>query len=122
MEVFTQFSSDLDDSTKRQLAHGKSLMELLKQPLGKPLSMAEQVVTLIAANEHVFSDLDASKVKEFQGGLLNEFNENHKDIMTKLTSKKELTPELRESILEAAQDFKKQQFDEEETEETEAEE
>ena len=50
MEVFTQFSSDLDDSTKQQLEYGKGLMEILKQPLGRPLSMAEQVITLCAAN------------------------------------------------------------------------
>ena len=62
MEVFTQFSSDLDESTKKQLAHGKALMELLKQPLGHPMSMAEQVITLVAANAHVFSDLEAAQV------------------------------------------------------------
>ena len=66
MEVFTQFSSDLDESTKKQLAHGKALMELLKQPLGHPMSMAEQVITLVAANAHVFSDLEAAQVKPFQ--------------------------------------------------------
>ena len=57
MEVFTQFSSDLDENTKKQLAHGRALMELLKQPLGRPFTMAEQVITLVAANAHVFSDL-----------------------------------------------------------------
>ena len=46
MEVFTQFSSDLDDDTKEQLQYGKGLMELLKQPLCQPLDMAEQVITL----------------------------------------------------------------------------
>ena len=50
MEVFTQFSSDLDEMTKEQLAYGKRLMELLKQPLGRPLSMAEQVITLCTGN------------------------------------------------------------------------
>ena len=43
MEVFTQFSSDLDENTKKQLAHGRALMELLKQPLGRPFTMAEDV-------------------------------------------------------------------------------
>ena len=46
MEVFTQFSSDLDEATKAQLDYGKSIMELLKQPLGRPLSSSEQVITL----------------------------------------------------------------------------
>ena len=74
MEVFTQFSSDLDESTKKQLAHGKALMELLKQPLGHPMSMAEQVITLVAANAHVFSDLEAAQVKPFQKEMLADFN------------------------------------------------
>ena len=50
MEVFTQFSSDLDDATKEQLEYGSGLMELLKQPLGKPMSLADKVITLCAAS------------------------------------------------------------------------
>ena len=50
MEVFTQFSSDLDDTTKEQLQYGKGLMELLKQPLCNPMSLAEQVITLVAGS------------------------------------------------------------------------
>ncbi len=57
MEVFTQFSSDLDETTKEQLAYGKRLMELLRQPLGRPLSMQEQVITLCAATHHVMLDV-----------------------------------------------------------------
>ena len=53
MEVFTQFSSDLDENTKKQLAHGRALMELLKQPLGRPFTMAEQVITLLPM--HMYS-------------------------------------------------------------------
>ena len=49
MEVFTQFSSDLDDATKAQLAYGGCLMELLKQPLCNPLSLHQQVITLWTA-------------------------------------------------------------------------
>ena len=55
MEVFTQFSSDLDDATKAQLAHGRAIMELLKQPLCNPLSMPQQVITLVAATHKVLS-------------------------------------------------------------------
>ena len=106
MEVFTQFSSDLDDSTKKQLAHGKSLMELLKQPLGRPLSMAEQVITLVLANDHIFSDIDAAGVKKFQNEILDEFNNNHKDIISQLATTKELPDELKEQIIEAATDYK----------------
>jgi F-type H+-transporting ATPase subunit alpha len=106
MEIFTQFSSDLDDSTKQQLAHGRSLMELLKQPLGHPLSMAEQVITLVAANAHIFSDLPVSQVKDFQGRLLECFKTEHKDIINALESTGKLADDTRQAIIDAAMDFK----------------
>ena len=65
MEVFTQFASDLDDATKAQLAHGKALMELLKQPLCHPLSLHEQVMTLIMANHGVFDTIETKEVKKY---------------------------------------------------------
>jgi F-type H+-transporting ATPase subunit alpha len=106
MEVFTQFSSDLDDGTKRQLAHGKSLMELLKQPLGSPMSMAEQVITLVSANAHIFSDLEPAQVKTFQKGLLAEFAANHSDILTQLESTKQLSEDVQTSIEDIARAYK----------------
>ena len=106
MEVFTQFSSDLDESTKKQLAHGKALMELLKQPLGHPMSMAEQVITLVAANAHVFSDLDAAQVKPFQKEMLADFNMNHTDIINQLETTKSLSDDIKDSIVKAAESFK----------------
>lgn len=106
MEVFTQFSSDLDENTKKQLAHGKALMELLKQPLGHPMSMADQVITLVAANAHIFSDMDASEVKPFQSAMLKEFNLNHSDIVTELETKKTLSDDLKDSIVKAAGEIK----------------
>ena len=106
MEVFTQFSSDLDESTKKQLAHGKALMELLKQPLGHPMSMAEQVITLVAANSHVFSDLEAAQVKPFQKEMLADFNMNHTDIINQLETTKTLSDDIKDSIVKAAESFK----------------
>ena len=106
MEVFTQFSSDLDESTKKQLAHGKALMELLKQPLGHPMSMAEQVITLDAANAHVFSDLEAAQVKPFQKEMLADFNMNHTDIINQLETTKSLSDDIKDSIVKAAENFK----------------
>ena len=106
MEVFTQFSSDLDESTKKQLAHGKALMELLKQPLGHPMSMAEQVITLVAANAHVFSDLEAAQVKPFQKEMLADFNMNHTDIINQLETTKTLSDDINDSIVKAAESFK----------------
>ena len=106
MEVFTQFSSDLDESTKKQLAHGKALMELLKQPLGHPMSMAEQVITLVVANAHVFSDLEAAQVKPFQKEMLADFNMNHTDIINQLETTKSLSDDIKDSIVKVAESFK----------------
>ncbi len=105
MEVFTQFSSDLDENTKKQLSHGRSLMELLKQPLGKPFSMAEQVITLVSANAHVFSDMDVSDIQRFRKDLLQDFHDNHFDLINQLETSKDLTDDIKDEIIEVARDF-----------------
>ncbi len=107
MEVFTQFSSDLDATTKAQLQYGNSLMELLKQPLCRPLSMAEQVVTLCTATNKLMVDIDKSKIKKLQMDMLEHFNTMHKDVMEKIDKEKVLTDELKSQILDIANTFKK---------------
>ena len=106
MEVFTQFSSDLDAGTKEMLQYGKGLMELLKQPLCQPLSMAEQVITLCAATDRVMLDVPLSEMKDFQREMLDWFAREHSDIMSELAGKKVLGDELKKRILDAARDFK----------------
>ena len=81
MEVFTQFSSDLDDDTKEQLQYGKGLMELLKQPLCQPLDMAEQVITLWTATHKIFLNVEVKKIKETQKGMLEYFKNAHPEII-----------------------------------------
>ncbi|MCR5700834.1 MAG: F0F1 ATP synthase subunit alpha [Lachnospiraceae bacterium] len=107
MEVFTQFSSDLDENTKKQLAHGRALMELLKQPLGNPFSMAEQVITLTAANAHIFSDVPITEIKKFRIDLLEYMASEHPDIYSELEFSKDLTDDTKESIVKACEEFKK---------------
>ena len=106
MEVFTQFSSDLDEATKAQLAYGKRLMELLKQPLGRPLSMAEQVITLCTATHKVMVSVDVKQIKKFQMDMLAWFEDKHPEIGNEITEKKVLSDELAERIVEAAKEFK----------------
>jgi F-type H+-transporting ATPase subunit alpha len=106
MEVFTQFSSDLDAATKEQLQYGKCLMELLKQPLGEPLSMPKQVITLCAATGKVMIDIPVAKVKEFQKEMLQWFETAHSEIIQELNNTGVLSDELKKQILEAAADFK----------------
>ena len=106
MEVFTQFSSDLDDTTREQLAYGKGLMEVLKQPLYRPLSMAEQVITLVVATAKGFIDIPLTEVKRYQMALLDYIREHHGEIITELEETKTLTDELRQAVLTAAEEYK----------------
>ena len=106
MEVFTQFSSDLDDMTKEQLQYGKGLMELLKQPLCHPMSLAAQVITLVAANKRLLLDVDIKQMKEFQGRLLDFFKIEHKDVVDAINEKKVLDDGITEKIVEAVKEFK----------------
>ncbi len=108
MEVFTQFASDLDNATKEQLQHGHVLMELLKQPLCRPLSMAEQVMTLCAANGRVMLDVPVAQVKDFQMQFLSYMKEQHSDIVRQLETTKALDDELNKQICDAAVEFKKE--------------
>ena len=108
MEVFTQFSSDLDEETKEQLAYGNGLMELLKQPLGHPMSLAEQVVTLVAATSRLFIPIPKEQIKETQLGLLDYFHSNYPEIMKRIDNDKDLTDELKESIVAGAKKYLEQ--------------
>ena len=107
MEVFTQFSSDLDASTKEQLEYGSGLMELLKQPLCHPLSLHEKVITLCAATHKVMLGVETREIKEFQTEMLRYFDEKHPKIGQEIEEKKELSEELIEKITETAKEFKK---------------
>ena len=106
MEIFTQFSSDLDDQTKEQLQYGKGLMELLKQPLCHPMSLADQVITLVAANHRLFLDVEVKTLKKYQGELLEFFKAEHKDIVDEINEKKVLDEELTDKIVSAVKEFK----------------
>lgn len=110
MEVFTQFSSDLDDSTKQQLEYGKGLMEILKQPLGRPLSMAEQVITLCAANNKLFMGIPTKDVKKFQMDMLDYVRDHNGEIIHELEDKKVLTDELVEEIIRTVKEMKSAQM------------
>ena len=106
MEVFTQFASDLDDMTKEQLQHGKCLMELLKQPLCHPMSLADKVITLVAANKRLMLDVDTAKTKEFQLGMLDYIHVQHAELVTKINEEKVLDDAITEQIVEAVKEYK----------------
>ena len=106
LESFTQFSSDLDEATKTQLKYGSCLTELLKQPLGNPLSLHEQVITLCVATHRLMLDVPTDEVKQFQTDLLAFFESSHPEICSAIEEKKTLDDELTEQILSAAKEFK----------------
>ncbi|MBR7090125.1 MAG: F0F1 ATP synthase subunit alpha, partial [Lachnospiraceae bacterium] len=81
MEVFTQFSSDLDEATKSQLRHGRLLMELLKQPIGHPRSMADQVITLTVVNSGVIDTVPVEMAREFMAGYLEKVHTEEQTIV-----------------------------------------
>ena len=108
MEVFTQFSSDLDPATVEQLKYGKGLMELLKQPLCKPFSMPQQVIMLCAATGKVMIDVPVEKIREFRTGMLEYFAKSQPAIIRELETTGQLSDSLRDQIVKAAEEYRDQ--------------
>lgn len=108
MEVFTQFSSDLDAVTRQQLEYGRDLMELLKQPLEQPMSLAEQVITLCAASNKLFFGIPVVQLKQFQKNLLSWMEETYPQIGREIVQMKRLSDTLIEKITAAVKEYKSQ--------------
>lgn len=108
MEVFTQFASDLDIATMELLKHGNILMELLKQPLGRPLSMSEQIITLCVVNGKVMQSLPLNKIKNFQMSLLEYMEKNYPDILRQLETSGRLHHDVNKMIVQIAGEYKEQ--------------
>lgn len=109
MKEFTQFASDLDDATKRQLQHGQVLMELLKQPLNHPMSHADMVIVLVVADAGILDDLDPKQVKKEETKLLDWFNENHSEINREINTTKKLDDNLKTRIITLAKQYRGQE-------------
>ena len=106
MEVFTQFSSDLDEATTAQLKYGNCLMELLKQPLCSPLSLHQQVITLCVATHKLMVDVEKKEIKKYQKDLLEYFDNVYPEIGKEIETTKQLSDELVEKIVKAAEEFR----------------
>ena len=101
MESFAQFSSDLDAETRRQLDHGKALMEMLKQPLYQPKSDAEQVVTLVLASHGVLDELPTAELRTKTSAFVRQFRADVSGTMEKIQTTGKLEPDEVETILNA---------------------
>ena len=102
MAVFTQFSSDLDEATRRQLTYGQGLLRLLRQPQYAPLSQHQQVVLLVSALAHVMQELTVEQVDRFRSFLLEGVEERAPDLCRRIDQTGRLEPEDREEIVQLA--------------------
>ena len=98
LEAFAQFASDLDKATKDQLTRGQKLMEVIKQPQYTPLSAAQQVSILFAANEGFLDDVENIRVKDFKTGWFSFFDANMKELADKINSSEKLSEEDMEAL------------------------
>ena len=105
MEVFTQFSSDLDEVTKRQLVYGQGLMRLLRQRQYHPLNQHQQVVTLVAALGHLFQDVPVDQIDQAQRELIEELEGQAPDLCQRIDQTGKLPDEDRQEIVRLAKAF-----------------
>ena len=106
MEIFTQFSSDLDDATKRQLAYGQGLMYLLRQPHNNPFKLHEQVIMLVAASAKVMVGLPIDDIGHFRNELLAYFHEEEDALCKSIDSTGQLSDDDKQIIIDAATKFR----------------
>jgi F-type H+-transporting ATPase subunit alpha len=106
LEAFSQFGSDLDESTKRQLERGKRAVEVLKQPQYSPVKTEHQVVIFYALTKGLLDDVDVNKIQEFQAGLIDYTERNAKDFYTDVMEKSMWTDASEASLKKAIEDYK----------------
>ena len=106
LEAFAQFASDLDKATKDQLTRGQKLTEVLKQPQYSPLSVAQQVSILFAANEGLLDDVENSKIKDFKLGWFDYFDSNMTELSQKLNDGDKLSDEDKTLLTEKLNHYK----------------
>ena len=107
MQAFTQFSSDLDPATKELLEHGDRLMNMLRQPLYQPRTMAQQVILLCVSNAKLLLDIPLEKNKTFLDDLYAHIKNQYPEIIDEINEKKVLSEELQDKIKSITIDFKK---------------
>ena len=105
MEVFMQFSSDLDETTKRQLRYGQGLMRLLRQDQYHPYKQHEQVLLLTAALGHVFAGLEANRVPAVSRALLDAAHAEIPDLCDRIDRTGQTSDDDRKALLEFAKSF-----------------
>ena len=107
MEIFTQFSSDLDETTKNQLKFGKGLMQLLKQNQYSPLSQSEQVITLVVALNKMLLNIEEINIKQTMKDIISYIKNNKPEIIDEIELKNVLSDNVKEQIILSAGEYLK---------------
>ena len=105
MAAFAQFGSDLDKATQAQLERGVRLVELLKQPQYKPMSLSEEIVVLFAGSKGFLDKLPVERIKEYEPEVLNFVKSKYPEIMSEIEDKKVISPELEKKMKDALTEF-----------------
>ncbi len=106
LAAFSQFASDLDEATRKQLERGKRVTELMKQPQYSPLSTCEMAVSLFAANEGYLDDIENEKVVNFEAALHSYMNSNQSELVSKVNDEADWNDEIEKAFHEAMKEFK----------------
>jgi len=106
MEVFTQFSSDLDDETRKQLQYGQGLMRMLRQEQNRPYSHIDKVIILVSSLSHAIDDVPVEDINEFLYEVIDGYKTEHADVCSRIDSTKDLDDDDRESIASYAKEYK----------------
>ena len=109
LAAFAQFSSDLDDSTRKQLNHGQKVTELMKQTQYAPLSVAEQALVIFAAERGYLEDVEIKKIASFEAGLLSFGHSKYGEVLEELDSQPDYTDEIVKKLGDIVTDFKSTQ-------------
>ena len=110
METFTQFASDLDDSTAKLLAYGQGVTRMLRQKQYHPYEQCEQVILLVAGLGHVFQEIPAEKLDDFLPRLLQHFRETQGALCSVIQQSGQLSDEQQSLIIECAKEFVQETF------------
>jgi F-type H+/Na+-transporting ATPase subunit alpha len=106
LAAFSQFASDLDEATRRQLERGRRVTEIMKQKQYSPLTVAEMAVSLFAANEGFLDDVDVKKIVDFEAALHAHVRANHKDLLDRINATGDYDKDIEAGLRKALQDFR----------------
>ena len=106
LAAFSQFASDLDEATRKQLERGKRVTELMKQSQYSPLSVAEMALSLFAANEGYLDEVDIAKIIPYEKAMHEHANAKHQDLMTEINSKLDYNDDIAASMKVVLDEFK----------------